>query len=416
MNICESFEMPQKKKIVEVGDICEFINGHGFKASDWRSEGLPIIRIQNINGSRDFNYYNGQINEKWIVNPGDILFAWAGVKGVSFGPTIWNGPKGLLNQHIYKVVPAGDYNKRWLYAVLERVTAKIEAKAHGFKTSLVHVHKKDITSQKIELPDRAHQDRISTIIFTWDTAIEKTELLIAAKEEVKKGLMQRLLTGKVRLGGRKNAALTEDKWFSTPADWKRVKIGAVAKEVSKKNSNSDDLPVLSCTKHHGLVDSLAYFDKQVFSKDTSTYKVVEQGQFAYATNHIEEGSIGYQDLYPKVLISPMYIVFKTDPKKIHDGYLYKILKTETYRRIFAINTNASVDRRGSLRWKDFAKLPIPLPDLQEQEEIHQVLETAQQEITLLQKKLDLLKKQKRGLMQKLLTGQWRVKVSEEVKK
>ena len=262
----------------------------------------------------------------------------------------------------------------------------------------------------ITLPPKGEQEKITTILSTWDTAIEKTERLITRKEEAKKGLMQRLLFGKVRLGNRGNPPVTEGKWFSIPSDWKRVEIGFAAKEISQKNTNGDDLPVLSCTKYQGLVDSLRYFDKQVFSKDTSTYKVVERGQFAYATNHIEEGSIGYQDLYPLGLISPMYTVFAINSQKINDGYLYKLVKTETFRRIFAINTNASVDRRGSLRWKDFAKLPIPLPELKEQEEINNVLETAQKEIILLQRKLDLLKKQKSGLIQKLLTGQWRVKV------
>lgn len=406
--------MPETNKLVEVGDICDFINGHGFKETDWRTEGLPIIRIQNLNGSRDFNYFGGEINEKWVVNPGDILFAWAGVKGVSFGPTVWNGPKGLLNQHIYRIVPKGKFNKRWLYAVLERITSQIEAKAHGFKTSLVHVHKKDILSQKVRILSRGHQEIIAAVICDWDSAVEKTEQLIVAKEKIKKGLMQQLLFGKIRLDGRKNIAITEDKWFSIPSDWKRVKIGVVANEIIKKNAAGVDLPVLSCTKYQGLVDSLEYFDKQVFSKDTSTYKTVAQGQFVYATNHIEEGSIGYQDFYPLGLVSPMYTVFAADPNMINDAYLYKLLKTETYRRIFAINTNASVDRRGSLRWKDFSQLQIPLPDLQEQKEISEVLETAQLEITLLQRKLDLLKLQKRGLMQKLLTGAWRIKVPEEV--
>ena len=91
-----------------IGDLCNFISGNGFRPSDWRSSGLPIIRIQNLNGSRSFNYFAGQPKEKWIVNPGDLLFAWAGVKGVSFGPTIWSGPRGVLNQHIFRVVPKKD--------------------------------------------------------------------------------------------------------------------------------------------------------------------------------------------------------------------------------------------------------------------------------------------------------------------
>jgi type I restriction enzyme S subunit len=189
-----------------------------------------------------------------------------------------------------------------------------------------------------------------------------------------------------------------------------VRIEKIAKEVKSTNGSNQDIPVLSCTKYDGLVDSLSYFGKQVFSVDTSKYKVVKKGQFAYATNHIEEGSIGYQNLYPKGLVSPMYTVFETN-QFIDDSYLYKVLKTDIYRHIFQVNTSASVDRRGSLRWKEFAKLPIPLPPMKEQKRIADILNTARKEIDLLKKQLEAFRKQKRGLMQKLLTGQWRVKIT-----
>jgi hypothetical protein len=83
-----------------IGDLCTLGNGHGFKASDWSDNGLPIIRIQNVRGSGDFNYFAGKPEADWIVEPGELLFAWAGVPGVSFGPGIWPGPRALLNQHI----------------------------------------------------------------------------------------------------------------------------------------------------------------------------------------------------------------------------------------------------------------------------------------------------------------------------
>lgn len=187
-----------------------------------------------------------------------------------------------------------------------------------------------------------------------------------------------------------------------------MKIGRIANEVSVSNNSGENIPVLSCTKYDGLVDSLTYFDKQIFSMDTSTYKVVSRGQFAYATNHIEEGSIGYQVLYDKGLVSPMYTVFETHDN-IDDSYLYKIFKSGVYLHIFRANTSASVDRRGSLRWKEFAKLPIPLPPISEQKRIAEVLNTAQLEIDLLKQQAESYRKQKRGLMQKLLTGEWRVR-------
>jgi type I restriction enzyme S subunit len=80
-----------------------------------------------------------------------------------------------------------------------------------------------------------------------------------------------------------------------------------------------------------------------------------------------------------------------------------------YRHIFSISTNASVDRRGSLRWREFSLIQVPSPSKEEQYAIVDVLQAADLEINQLEKKLEALEKQKRGLMQKLLTGEVRVK-------
>jgi len=103
----------------------------------------------------------------------------------------------------------------------------------------------------------------------------------------------------------------------------------------------------------------------------------------------------------------MYTVFRTG-KKVVDSYLYKLLKTEMYRQVFEIWTNASVNRRGSLRWKDFSKIEVPLPSPSEQQEIADILDTAKAEIDLLRRERDALAEQKKGLMQLLLTGEVRV--------
>lgn len=212
-----------------IGDLCKFINGNGFRPSDWQSSGLPIIRIQNLNGSRSFNYFSGQPKEKWIVNTGDLLFAWAGVKGVSFGPTIWPGPRGVLNQHIFRVVPKEGVEKYWLYLVLQIATRQIEASAHGFKSSLVHVHKKDITNQVVNLPPLPEQRKIAEILSAWDRGIELTEALLAAARTRKHGLMQILLTGKCRFSEFEGQA------------WREVRLGDVA-SVDRHSLGSKTAP------------------------------------------------------------------------------------------------------------------------------------------------------------------------------
>ena len=191
--------VPEGWKKTPIGDLCEFMNGNGFKASEWSDKGLPIIRIQNLNGSKEFNYFAGKPKDSWIVLPGQLLFAWAGTRGVSFGPTIWKGPKGVLNQHIYKIHVNEGVNPDWFYRVLRRTTDLIEKHAHGFKATLVHVKKSDITDQVVLIPKLKEQMKISEIISTWDKAIETTGKLIANSKAQKKALMQQLLTGKKRV-------------------------------------------------------------------------------------------------------------------------------------------------------------------------------------------------------------------------
>lgn len=261
---------------------------------------------------------------------------------------------------------------------------------------------------RVPLPPLLIQRLVAGMLFTWDRAIEKAEQLVVAKKRLYGAHSDRLLFGIGCLGQRKGPTTKKLHWFRVSSAWGVTEIGRVAAQVSVKASNDSTLPVLSCTKHDGLVDSLTYFNKRVFGRDMSNYKLVQRGQFAYATNHIEEGSIGYLDFAPAGLVSPIYTVFQADASRVDDGYLYKLLKTEKLRQLFAARTNASVNRRGSLRWKEFARIRIPLPPLDEQRQINAFLDELKREIALLQTEAEAMRRQKRGLMQKLLTGEWRL--------
>ncbi|WP_156842616.1 restriction endonuclease subunit S [Novosphingobium aquimarinum] len=395
--------IPEGWEIAAVSEICKLQNGHGFRPPDWSESGYPIIRIQNLNGNQNFNYFAGTPEQKWLVPPGQILFAWAGTKGASFGPTIWKGPTGVLNQHIFKVFPAKNVDKDWLYIALRHVTDRIEAKAHGFKATLVHVKKSDIDQHSVLLPPLHEQREIAETLATWDRAIETVEALIANARAQKQALMQQLLPHgtsppKKRLAG-----------FS--GEWRTLRIGDVTKEISERAGEEAGYPVLSCSKYDGMVESLTYFKKKVYSDDTSNYKVMRRGTFGFPSNHIEEGSIGYQDLFDAGIVSPIYCVFVTDAQ-VDDGFLYKLLKTDRYRQIFAAATNASVDRRGSLRWKEFSRIPLPLPPLAEQRAINEAVNAVADVQRGYEAQLTALRQEKAALMQQLLTGKRRVKLPE----
>ena len=192
-------------------------------------------------------------------------------------------------------------------------------------------------------------------------------------------------------------------------NWPIHSIGEIAREICGYNRGNESLPVLSCTKHSGIVLSDEYFGgRRIYSEDTSGYKVVRRGQFAYATNHLEEGSIGLQEIVDSGLVSPMYTVFETDDALVDRHFLFSVLKTENYRQVFEINTSSSVDRRGGLRWEEFAALPIALPTLEHQRRITSVIKALEADLSHTIATLNALRLQKRGLLQKLLTGEWRL--------
>jgi type I restriction enzyme, S subunit len=191
--------IPESWELRQVGTLAKFTSGNGFRPGDWGKKGLPIIRIQNLNGSREFNYFAGKPDPQWLIEPGSLLFAWAGSRGVSFGPRIWDGPTGVLNQHIFQVHPEAGVDKEYLYWVLWWITERIEKKAHGFKTTLVHVHKSDITDATVPFPPREEQRAIAAIGQLLDRRIVAEQAYLDQLQESKRGLAQALLFGRKRV-------------------------------------------------------------------------------------------------------------------------------------------------------------------------------------------------------------------------
>ncbi len=191
-------EIPVEWEVKELVQCGEFINGKAFKPSDWSNEGIPIIRIQNLNGSDEFNYFKGEIEEKYYIKPYDLLFSWSGSRGTSFGPHIWRGTEGVLNQHIFKVKINEGIDKTYLYYALKIITERIEQNAHG-SAGLVHITKKSLESFKVPIPSLVEQKKIGTIINEFDEQIMQYKHKFDKLCILKRGLMQKLLTGKIRV-------------------------------------------------------------------------------------------------------------------------------------------------------------------------------------------------------------------------
>lgn len=185
--------------------------------------------------------------------------------------------------------------------------------------------------------------------------------------------------------------------------WPLVALGTIATERSIRAGNTDHLPILSVTKHRGFVPSLDYFKKQVFSRNTSNYKLVTLGQFAYATIHLDEGSIDYLRNFDAGLISPMYTVFEVDQSQVDPAYLLRVLKSPQMIKRFGALGQGSVNRRKSIGFNQLAKLEVALPSLSEQRRVAEILADIDEDIQSSRGVAEQLQVLKRGAMQQLFS-------------
>lgn len=138
-----------------LGTVATYINGRAFKPSEWENEGKPIIRIQNLtNKDAAFNYSSQEYEEKYLVQKGDLLFAWS----ASLGAHIWKGEDAWLNQHIFRVIPYDEIDQDYLYYYLLTVVAELYSKTHG--SGMVHITKGPFMNTPIPVPPLPEQKRI----------------------------------------------------------------------------------------------------------------------------------------------------------------------------------------------------------------------------------------------------------------
>lgn len=188
------FEGAGEWEVRTIGEMFSLINGCAFKPEDWQTSGTPIIRIQNLNDpSAEFNYSQEPVPERNRVEPGDLLFAWSGTLGSSFGARIWNGPSGVLNQHIFKILmDEQQVALQFALLILARVEEEIARRTHGFKASFVHVKKSDLVKVEILLPSLREQHRIAACVTSLDDLIAAETRKRDTLKTQKKGLMQQL--------------------------------------------------------------------------------------------------------------------------------------------------------------------------------------------------------------------------------
>jgi type I restriction enzyme S subunit len=259
----------------------------------------------------------------------------------------------------------------------------------------------DVNNLRIPLPPLPEQKKIAEILSAWDRAIEQVGKLIDAKQRLKKGLMQQLLTGRMRFP---EFGKPVEKKGKLPVGWKVCKLGACFKERKETNP---DLPLLAITSDRGVIPRDEVERKDTSNADKSKYKRIAPGDIGYNTMRMWQGVSAVSTL--EGIVSPAYTI--CTPKKGHSssffGYLFKY---PAMIHLFHRFSQGLVSDTLNLKFRHFSQVRANVPAEAEQTRIAAVLSTCDREIELLKKKQEKLKEQKKGLMQKLLTGEVRVKV------
>jgi type I restriction enzyme S subunit len=156
------YKLPQGWEWVRLGDFLQMINGRAFKPSDWIAEGLPIVRIQNLNNHQaSFNYCDkSDVKDQHLIDNGEFLISWSGTPGTSFGAFIWRGGEAALNQHIFKCFQIGSpCTDEFLRLAINSRLDFLISQAQG-AVGLKHVTKGTLENMLLPLPPLPEQYRI----------------------------------------------------------------------------------------------------------------------------------------------------------------------------------------------------------------------------------------------------------------
>ncbi len=392
-----------------LGDHIDLLTGHPFTSADYssRDEGIRLLRGDNVvqgtirwTDAKLWPAEKTRNHERFRLKVGDIVVAldrtWvkAGLKAARIRQ---HDLPCLLVQRVARLRAQSTLNQDFLDAIIQSHRFVEMVKSSKTETAVPHISPGDIRDFIFDLPPLPEQQKIAEILGAWETAIAAVSRLIAAKRRRFTWFRTHLFTGVVRLG-------------SFDVDWVAAPLHAVLHEHGLNSTGMEE--VFSVSVHKGLVNQIEHLGRSFAAADTRKYNRVKPGDIIYTkspTGDFPLGIIKRSQVDQDVIVSPLYGVFTPETDDlgvILDAYFESPILTGNYLRPLvqkgAKNTIAITNKR-------FLEGYLRLPrDPDEQKAIADVVRPAREELDALHRQRAALKRQKRGLMQKLLTGEWRV--------
>ena len=358
--------------------------------------------------------YISQSYKRTILEENEIVLALRGEIGKSLlVPSELAGCN--LTRGLARISPNGKVLPEFLFQLLASPQMRREFELRTNGSALREIPIGELRQVSLLLPPLPEQHKIAAILSTWDRGIELTEKLIAAKQKRKQALIQQLLTGRVRFKEfMKSKNRQRTPIGDMPCDWKIHRLGKIVEKVKRKNPDGVVL-VLTASGEHGLVDQREFFNRSVAGADLSGYYLLKRGEFAYNRSAMKGypfGAIKRLDRYEQGVLSTLYICFQISDDTCDPDYLSQFFEACLLDKQLRGITQVGGRAHGLLNITDgdFYSMTVTLPSVEEQRKISAVLDCQDKEIEGVRQKLALLKQQKMGLMQQLLTGKVRVNV------
>ena len=394
--------IPEDWKAIELAKLLTFKNGINASKEQYGT-GYKFINVLDIINNLVINYNNiiGLVNitEKELklyeVKYGDILFQRSSETREEVGQSniyLDKNKIAVFGGFVIKGTPKQEYNPLYMNYLLKIRIVRNQIISRSGGSTRYNIGQNSLNQVIIPFPPLKEQQKIAQILTTWDSAISKQEELIEAKERLKKGLMQKLLSG----------------------EWEEVKLGDIAKLTSSKRVYLSDyvtkgIPFyrgkeISKLKKNKYIKDLLYISEEKYLEIKDKYGIPKINDILI-TAVGTLGNILRINNNHKFYFKDGNLIWLKEIK-CNSLFLSYLLEYESNN----ILSSAIGSSQKALTIVALNKIKISIPPLQEQQKIAKVLTTADKEIELLKEELDTLKEQKKGLMQRLLSGVVRVKV------
>jgi len=375
---------------------------------EYQSDGLLFVTSENVrDGFLDVSepkFLPMEFSKKARASQllhGDILI---NIVGASIGRAcrfLLDGVPANVNQAVCVFRPKSDFDAEFLLQLFQ--APHIQARLLGQRSDSArpNLSLTDFREFSFDLPPLPEQRKIAAILSAWDEAIEKLKALRAAKERRFSAVAQRLLAPSRAIGR-----------HIPRSNWTPITFGEVFEERQDRNQDLGPEDVITVGKY-AIRKQSEHFSRSVASKDQSNYWTISSGDFVYDPMSAYYGALGRFDGLKDGIVSPAYRVLRLSPD-VHSEFMVQLLRSHHIRFLLEARSSQGnkEGKRRLLQRDEFASIEYNMPPIETQKEIAQKLSCFRNDIIVSERQIEALTRQKRGLMQKLLTGEWPVQVED----